>query len=471
MIHDRANRIFDGRTTMDATIQRIADYACALRYDDLGEETVHQTKRRIIDTIGCALGGYDAEPCRIARAIASRAAGDPGARIFGTQHRALPELAAFANGVMGRYLDGNDTFPGGGGHPSDTIAAAIAVAEARGAGGRDLIAAIALAYEVYHAFFTGALMRERGLDHVFYTAVGSAVGAGKLLGLDADRMGQAVALAVTPNLALHATRRGELSMWKGCAAGNGVRNGLFAALLAAEGMTGPENAIEGSDGLRELVGKFELGELAEPGGTHKVTQSNIKYFLSEYHSQTPITVAIELSKQVRPEEIDAITVYTYWFTWSEIGSEPEKWHPTTRESADHSLPFIIAAVMIDGAFSDAIFSDERIRDSAVHALADKVAVVEDPEFTARFPSALPCRLEVRTTNGEVKTASVEYPRGHIKNPMTDEEVEAKFRALAGRMLAVEQVERALACLWEIDSLSLAGAALDPVCDGRTEVGI
>jgi len=98
--------------------------------------------------------------------------------------------------------------------------------------------------------------------------------------------------------------------------------------------------------LASLLG--QLGELAAPGGTYKVTQSNIKFFLSEYHSQNPIAAAIELSRQVRPEEIDAITVHTYWFTWSEIGSEPEKWHPTNRESADHSLPFILAAVLIDG---------------------------------------------------------------------------------------------------------------------------
>lgn len=448
---------------MDATIRRIADYACALRFDALGEETVHQAKRRIIDTVGCALGGYEAEPCRIARALASRATGAPGARILGAPHRVLPELAAFANGVMGRYLDGNDTFPGGGGHPSDTIAPMFAMAEATGAGGRDLITAIALAYEVYHAFFAGALMRERGMDHVFYTAVGSAVGAGKLFGLDANRMAQAVALAVTPNLALHATRRGELSMWKGCAAGNGARNGVFAALLAAEGMTGPENAIEGSDGLRQLVGAFELGALSGPGGPYKLTQSNIKYFLSEYHSQTPIAAAIDLSREVWPEEIDAVTVHTYWFTWSEIGSEPEKWHPTTRESADHSLPFILAAVLIDGGFSDAIFSDERIRDPAVHALADKVAVVEDPEFTARFPSALPCLLEVRTGSGEVRAATVEYPRGHVENPMTDAEIEAKFRTLARRVLTEQKVETALRELWTIDGAAAAGAALDPVC--------
>lgn len=450
---------------MDATIERIAAYAHALKFESLPREAVHETRRRIIDALGCGLGAYDDEPCRIARKLASRVQSDSGARILGTAHRTLPELATFANGVMTRYLDGNDTLPGGGGHPSDTIPPMLSVADATGADGKALIAAIALAYEIFYAFFRGAIMRERGLDHVLYTAVATAVGAGKLLGLDVRQLAQAVSLAITPNIALHATRRGDLSMWKGVASANAARNGVFAALLAGEGMTGPDNAIEGSHGLRELVGNFELGALAAPNGEFKVTQSNLKFFLSEYHSQSPITAALQLSREVKPEDIESITIHTYWFAWHEIGSEPEKWHPTTRESADHSLPFIVSAVLIDGAFSDEIFSEERIRDPKVHALADKVSVKQDPEFTRRFSAAIPCRLEIRTRRGELKTAAVEYPRGHVKNPMTDEEVETKFRTLAGRVLSDARVTSALKRLWKIDEERNAGIAFD-VLDKR-----
>ena len=448
---------------MDSTIERIAAYARALTFESLTEEAVHETKRRIIDTLGCALGGYDAEPCRIARKIAGRVKSDSGGRILGTSHRTLPDLAAFSNGIMARYLDGNDAFPGGGGHPSDTIAPMLAMAEDTGADGEGLLTAIALAYEVYYAFFRGACMRDHGMDHVLYTAVGTAVGAAKLLGLDQRKLAQTVSLAITPNVALHATRRGDLSMWKGCAAGNAARNGVFAALLAAEGMTGPENAINGPDGLRELVGSFDLGELSERNGQFKVTQSNLKYFLSEYHSQSPITAALQLSREIQPEDIESVTVHTYWFAWSEIGSEPEKWHPTTRESADHSLPFILSAVLIDREFSDAIFSPDRIRDPRVHALADKVSVKEDADFTRRFPSAIPCRLEIRTVRGELKTVTIDYPRGHVRNPMSDDEVETKFRALAGRVLPAARVDSALERLWNIDQERDAKIVLDAIC--------
>jgi 2-methylcitrate dehydratase len=296
--------------------------------------------------------------------------------------------------------------------------------------------------------------------------VASAVGAGKLLGLDERKLGHAVALAITPNIALHATRRGDLSMWKGVAAGNAARNGVFAALLAADGMTGPAHAIEGSHGLRELVGAFELGDLAAPRGEFKLMRSNLKYYLSEYHSQAPITAALELSRQVKPDDIEKITIHTYWFAWHEIGSEPEKWHPTTRESADHSLPFIVASVLIDGAFSDAIFSQERLRDARVHALSGKVTVQEDPEFTRRFSAEIPCRIEVRTCAGKTLSAAVDHPRGHYRNPMTDEEVDTKFRGLASRFLASDAVDNTLKCVWQIDRAERAGVIGDTLCSRR-----
>jgi 2-methylcitrate dehydratase len=443
---------------MDATTGRIANYAATLICADLPADVVHECKRRIVDTVGCALGAFDEPPSRIARALAERASVSRGARVLGTGWRALPELAAFANGVMARYLDGNDVFPGGGGHPSDVLSAVLAAADLADADGPAVITGIVLGYEIYGALFRAACMRDHGLDHVFYTAVGSAVGAAKVLGLDRDRIAQAVALAVTPNIALHATRRGELSMWKGAAAGNAARNGVFAALLAAAGMTGPDKPIDGSDGVRELLGTFELGEFGGNGRPFQLPRADFKYFLSEFHSQSPITAAIELRRQIAAEEIESVTVHTYWFAWSEIGSGAEKWHPTTRESADHSLPYILAAVLIDGRFSDDIFSENRIRDARIHEMARRIAVNEDKAYSRQFPAKIPCRIEIRTKSGKELTAQVDYPRGHTGNPMTDEEVWAKFRMLAGRKLPKGQVEQALETMWAFDRAK----GLDPL---------
>jgi 2-methylcitrate dehydratase len=363
--------------------------------------------------------------------------------VLGTAHRALPELAAFANGVMFRYLDGNDTYPGGGGHPSDTLAAVFAMAQAHNADGATAITAAVLAYEIYLALFRAKVMRERGMDHPFYTAVATAVASAKIMDLTRDQIAEAVALAVTPNLALEVTRRGKLSMWKGCAAANGSRNGVFAALLAAEGMTGPDRVIDGGHGLRELVGDFELPEFAGGERPYAITQANIKWFLSEYHSQGPIALALKLRSQLKAEDIASVEIFTYWFAWSEIGSEPEKWRPDTRETADHSLPFMIGAVLLENRFSDEFFSPAYLKNSAIHQMADRIRVTEDPALSAKFPAFVPCRMEITTRTGEKKVATTDYPRGHHKNPLTDDEVFSKFTELAVRMLPKKRVRRAI----------------------------
>lgn len=428
---------------MDPNVSRIADYAHAFKFADLPAAVVHDCKRRILDTLGCGLGAFNDQPSVIARRLAARVKDPHGGYVLGTAQRALPELAAFANGVMFRYLDGNDTYPGGGGHPSDTLAAVFAMAHARNADGATVITAAVLAYEIYLALFRAKVMRESGMDHAFYTAVATAVASARIMGLPRDQIAEAVALAVTPNLALEVTRRGKLSMWKGCAAANGSRNGVFAALLAAEGMTGPDNVIEGAHGLRELVGKFELPEFAGGDRPYAITQANIKYFLSEYHSQAPIALALKLRAELKAEDIAAVEVFTYWFAWSEIGSEPEKWRPSTRETADHSLPFMLAGVLLEGRFSDEFFALDYLTDPAMHQMADRVKVTEDPALTAKFPDFIPCRVEITTRNGARKVATTEYPRGHHKNPLTDDEVFAKFTGLATRMLPKKRARRAI----------------------------
>ena len=241
---------------------------------------------------------------------------------------------------------------------------------------------------------------------------------------------------------------------------------MFAAVLASQGMTGPDHVIEGSHGLRELVPEFDYPPLPGQGRPFRLPEAQMKYFLSESHSHAPITAALELHRQVKAEDIKNITIYTYWFAWSEIGSEREKWRPTTRETADHSLPYIVSAVLLDGRFGDEIFSDERIQDERIHQLSDKIEIKEDPELSKQFPDKYPCRMEITTKSGKTLTANVEHPRGHYKNPMTDEEVSEKFRMLAGRVLPKKQVEQALAWLWKFEEASDLDPFFEMVNIGR-----
>src|SRR5688572_32103246 len=219
---------------------RLAQYARSLRYGDLSPAVVHEVKRRVLDSIGCAMSAFHAPPCRIARRLAQSVKVTDGATVWGTTHRTLPDLATFANGALVRYLDFNDTYlsqePA---HPSDNIAAVLAVAESTHASGKQAIEAIALAYEIQCRLCDAAALRPRGWDHVTYGPFSSALAAAKVLKLSQTQTVQAVNLAGVANVALRQTRVGDLSMWKACAFSNATRNGVFAAVLAQQGMTGP----------------------------------------------------------------------------------------------------------------------------------------------------------------------------------------------------------------------------------------
>ena len=425
----------------DATVRRIADYASGLSLSDLSPDAIHACKRRIVDTLGCAVAAFDAEPCRIARALALRADVSGGARVLGTARRALPELATFANAAMGRYLDGNDCFPGGGGHPSGVIAPVLAAAQLAGADAQAVIAAIVVGYEVHHALHASLRVMTKGFDHAFYPAVAAAAAAANVLRLDHAGTVNAIALAVTANLPLAVTRRGQLSMWKGVAEANGARNGLFAALLAQAGMTGPDKPFEGALGLQHLVGPVDPGLIGR--APLAIVSADMKFYVTEYHSQGPLAAALSLAGGLDLDEIAAIRVRTYAFAHKEIGSGPEKWRAATRETADHSLPYIVAATLVDGSFSDAIFAPARFADPRILALADRITVAEAPEFTRAFPQKFRSQVELTMRDGTRRTGGVEVPHGHHDDPLTDAEVDAKFAMLAGRKLPPERVAGAL----------------------------
>ena len=248
--------------------ERLAEYAISTRFEDLPGGVVHETKRRLIDALGCALGARGADTPRVAERVASRIAAEPAATtLYGS--RTSPDMAAFVNGILFRYLDFNDTYlskePA---HPSDNLAAVLAAAETSGSTGSDLIAAAVVAYEVQCRLADAWSIRSQGWDHVCYGAFSTALGAGKLLGLDAPSLVHAQGISGVAHMAMRQTRAGKLSMWKGAAFANASRNGVLAALLAAEGMTGPAPIFEGEMGffvkIPALAGVDSSGERSNP---------------------------------------------------------------------------------------------------------------------------------------------------------------------------------------------------------------
>ena len=221
---------------MDKTTELLSSYAYGLSFDDLGPDVVHQVKRTVIDTLGCAMGGFSSQPAQIARDMALTVSSTTPSRILGTESYSSPDMAAFANGVMLRYLDCNDSyFSPGGGHPSDMIPAALALAGPMACDGPTLITSIVLAYEVFCRLSDQVLAGDLGWDQGMFSVIGSTCAAGKVMRLDREQMGHAISLAVVPNLPLLVTRTGELSMWKGCAVASATKAGVFAAQMAGQG--------------------------------------------------------------------------------------------------------------------------------------------------------------------------------------------------------------------------------------------
>ena len=438
---------------MDKTTELICSYARGLTFDDLGPETVHQAKRTIIDTLGCAMGGFSSVPAEIARNMALKVKSSTPSRILGTNSYSSPDMAAFANGVMLRYLDCNDSyFSPGGGHPSDMIPAALAPAGPPGCDGPTFLTSVVLAYEVFCRLSDQVVASELGWDQGMFGVIGASCAAGKALGLDQAQMGHAVSLALAPNLPLGVTRTGELSMWKGCAGASAAKAGVFAAQLAAEGMTGPPEPFEGRRGLwAQAVGRpVQLDGLAGQGQPFAICETTFKSYPSQIHTQGPIALAMELRPQVAVKDIESIMVHAYRAAADTRISNPEKWAPKTRETADHSIPYLIAAALQDGAVTADSFSDQRLRDQSLAALISKIDVQEDEEYTRKYPAEFNCRVDVTTHSGESYSAGTAYPKGHRGNPMTDSEVEAKFRGLSAGTLTDSQCGRALDAAWSLD---------------------
>ncbi|MBM4071720.1 MAG: MmgE/PrpD family protein [Planctomycetes bacterium] len=440
---------------------RFAEYACGLRFADLPAAAVHETKRRFIDSFATAVGAMDADAFAIARRCALRVSSEPGATLLGGG-RSSVEWATFVNGLLIRYLDYNDTYlslePA---HPSDNLAAVLCVGEMAGATGQDMITAAVLAYEIQCRLCDASSLRKNGFDHVTYGAISSALAACKLLKLDATKCTHAIGLAGVANTALRQTRSGELSMWKGCAFANAARNGVFAALLAAEGMTGPAPIFEGDVGFMKLLtGPFTVAEMGSKDRPFMINETYIKFWPAEYHSQSAIDAALQLRPQVPDiRAVKAIDIHTFDAAVDIIGKDPEKWRPRTRETADHSLPYCTAVALADGDVTLAQFEQERFTEKALLDLVAKVKVHRDAGLSARYPAGIPNRITITLEGGKQIVKEVEFPRGHARNPMTDAEVEKKFRTMVEPRYGKDKADKMLKACWELDKLKGAGELL------------
>jgi 2-methylcitrate dehydratase len=444
---------------MDRTTTMLAEFAAAP--PALGDAALHAVKRRLIDSVGCAMGGLSAPVCRTLRALASATPGQRGAVVWGTAGRGAPEMAAFANGAAIRFLDQSDTYVSRSpGHPSDLIAGVLATADAAAASGAVALAGIAVGYDVYCAFLDAAVTHEAGIDQATAAALGSAAGCGHVLGLSATQMGHALSLAIASNLHLNAVRHGELSDWKGCAGPHGGRAGVFAATLAAHGLTGPADPFEGPGGLAAITGPMQW-RLPDTG-PRQVEQTDIKSFPACYHGLSAIEAAIALHPRCPVDKIRAIEIDTYRLAIARMAGAPSRWTPGTRGTADHSLPFVVAAALRDGGLGAAAYDTAQWNDPALRRLMALVAAREDSGMSAAYPEAAPARVTVTLHSGAQESAEVHLPLGHANRPLSDTQLDAKFHDLAAACLQRAMADRLLSRLWAFDTMKFAAALFDDI---------
>ncbi|MCS7033121.1 MAG: MmgE/PrpD family protein [Phycisphaerae bacterium] len=442
---------------------RLAAYAHQLRFENLPREVVHEAKRVMIDSLGVALGAFHEEPVRAVRELACQFSARQGATVLGTRHRAPPDWAAFANGYHVRYFDFNDTYlskePA---HPSDNIPAVLAAGESAGAGGKQLIEAIVIAYEVQCRFCDAVSIRARGWDHVTYGAFSTALGAARIFGLDPEKLRQAVNIAGVASAALRQSRVGELSHWKGCAFANAARHGVYAAMLARAGITGPAPIFEGEKGFERLVSQAPMkvaGPFADPpqpqrsADDYMIRQTCIKYYPAEYHAQSAVHLALQLKKKLGitdGSEIESILVESHDAAVDIIGSEPEKWRPDSRETADHSLPYMVAAALVDGELTDRQFEPARFKDEKLLSVVAKVTVQRHEELSALYPGAVGNIVMIAMKDGRVETMRLDHPPGHAKNRLSDDQLLQKYHSLADPIVGRERSSQLSDWIWNLE---------------------
>ncbi len=445
---------------MDRYERQIVTYITDLSYQRLSKAVIESAKERVLDSFACAMAARDSTPVKAMRSIALQSTSSYGATVFGTRHAAPAPDAALVLGTAIRAHDWNDTYlskePA---HPSDNICAAMAVAEAEERTGRDLITGIVLAYELQCRLCDAAAIRKRGWDHVTYASISSTAAAAKLMALSPEQIRHALGIAVTTGNYLRQTRIGTLSSWKAAAFAKAAKNAVEAAIYAKHGLSGPSQIIAGQNGLINQVagGEFDLAQHfgGQEGEDYKITRTYLKYFPAEYHSQSAIWAAIELRKEIGPEgwrEIQSIVVETSHHSYEIIGMERDKWLPKTRETADHSLPYITAAALMDGAITLKQYDPEHLQSKALMDLVGKVECREKKEYTDVYGTSYPNKIILTLKNGKVFEKEIINPKGHPLNPLSRTEIEAKFIQNSSGSLSRSRQDQVVDYVWHLETL-------------------
>ena len=415
-------------------VQKLAKFVSSRSYNDLSKDAIRELKIRLLDSLGCAIGALKGEPIKLLKEQLDDFGGKPLASLIGGGKTA-PDRAAFYNSALVRYLDFNDSYLAKNEtcHPSDNIGSILSAAQYADKDGKDFLTALAIAYQVQCRLSDVAPVRDKGFDHTVQGAYGTAAGVAYALGLNAEKTANAIAIAATAYNALRVTRTGNLSNWKGLAFPSTGWTSTHSAFLAMRGITGPEEIFEGNKGFKEsIAGDFEIDW--EKEDLEKVTQTIIKRFNAEIHSQATLEGIEDLMLLYKfdPKEIQSIVLNTFDVAYNIIGGgeEGSKKNITTKEEADHSLPYMMAVLLLDGNVLPAQYLPERIIKDDVQELLQKVFVNQKKEYSDRFPEEVACDITIVLKNGTVFQIDKKDYKGFLTRPASWEMIVEKFNNLS-----------------------------------------
>jgi 2-methylcitrate dehydratase len=467
---------------MEKSISRvISEFAVNLKYEDLPKEVINEVKRYLYDSIGCAFGAYKTKDVNIIRNIYKQMGGKPEATVIAFGDKIPAVNATLVNSLMIRSLDFNDIYwkedPS---HPSDIIPAALSCAELVGASMKDVIVAIVLAYEFEQrlCLFAKPGVRERKWHHATLTQFVSPIVAGKILGLTVDQMVNAIGISGSHNHTIGCPTAGKLTMMKNTVDPMATQSGVFAALMAQKGYTGTEKVFEGKEGfmdcfdgwdskeekLKPAMMKGREGEsewswdldalIKDLGKSWKILECSMKAFPTEALTHTHISATLDVVKinDIKYDEIESVTITTIARA-CDILFDPHKYRPESRETADHSLPYCIAAAIVDRKITTQSFSDEKMKDPRIWEVIDKIQGEASLEFENMFPAKQPSKVVIRTKDGREFSKYLEYPKGDPREPMTIEDLDNKFNALSTELLSAKRQREIKEMIFDCNKLS------------------
>ncbi len=454
--------------------EQLATEAKELTFRELPTEVIRQAKRLVLDTVGVGLGGYLSEPSRIIQSMVEEIGGPAESTVFGSGLKTSCQYAALANGVMVRYLDYMDRgfvtedkeARNNMGHHSESIPPIFAVGERQHAAGQEVITTIVLAYELLNKVSdstggvgNGILDKRGWSSESIKTPCVMALMAGRLLGLNEGQMANALAIAgcFTQQLGILRSPDEEMSMARNLRFPYGAYNGIFCALLAQKGFKGPLNVFEGHHGLAEVVagGEMDLEKLRQPRKGWSILNTWIKNFAADglMHGHIEATLALVKEHDIKAEDIAEVRIKTTAHTCRRMANPATRRYSKTKYTADHSSYYATAVAILDRAVGPEQYLPEKLQDPRLRELVDKIIIESDPKMEGFLSPGI---AEITTKKGGHYSCEVLQPKGHPMNPMTDADIEEKFRSMAGKLMGEKQMDQIIDTVYHLEKLDDIG---------------